>query len=62
NRSALLRSRLHELFAELAQDGTMGIVVVTHNQSLAARAHRSLVMQDSRLVDADAATIASRGN
>lgn len=54
--------RLHELFAELAQDGTMGIVVVTHNQSLAARAHRQLVMQDSRLVDADVASVAGRGS
>lgn len=45
--------RLHELFADLASDGAIGIVVVTHNQSLAARAHRALLMQDGRLVEAD---------
>ncbi|MEO7361774.1 MAG: ABC transporter ATP-binding protein [Gemmatimonadaceae bacterium] len=45
--------RLHALFADLAQDMSMGIVVVTHNQALAARAHRALLMQDSRLVDAE---------
>lgn len=44
--------RLHDLFAELAEDQSMGIVVVTHNQSLAARAHRALLMQDGRLVPA----------
>lgn len=43
--------RLHELFTDLAQDGTMGIVVVTHNQTLAARAHRALLMHDGRLVE-----------
>lgn len=47
--------RLHGLFAELAQDGSMGIVVVTHNQSLAARAHRALLMQGGRLVETEAA-------
>ena len=45
--------RLHALFAELAADGSMGIVVVTHNQSLAARAHRALLMQDGRLVETE---------
>lgn len=44
--------RLHELFAELAEDQSIGIVVVTHNQSLAARADRALLMQDGRLVSA----------
>ena len=34
--------RLHELFAELARDLEVGLVVVTHNRSLAARAHRVL--------------------
>ncbi len=48
--------RLHDLFTELAADGSMGIVVVTHNQSLAARAHRTLLMQDGRLVDTEAVT------
>lgn len=49
--------RLHALFAELAQDMSMGIVVVTHNQSLASRAHRALKMQDGRLVNADASAM-----
>lgn len=47
--------RLHELFGDLASDGDMGIVVVTHNQSLASRAHRALLMQDGRLVETDSA-------
>jgi lipoprotein-releasing system ATP-binding protein len=47
--------RLHDLFAELAKDLSMGIVVVTHNQSLAARAHRVLLMHDGRLVTTEAA-------
>jgi lipoprotein-releasing system ATP-binding protein len=46
--------RLHELFADLAQDGSIGIVVVTHNQTLAARAHRALLMQDGRLIESEA--------
>jgi lipoprotein-releasing system ATP-binding protein len=45
--------RLHSLFAELAQDMSLGIVVVTHNQSLAARAHRTLLMEGGRLVVTD---------
>jgi len=45
--------RLHELFADLAGDGTIGIVVVTHNQSLASRAHRVLLMQDGRLLETE---------
>ncbi|MEP6835442.1 MAG: ABC transporter ATP-binding protein [Gemmatimonas sp.] len=45
--------RLHGLFTELAADGSMGIVVVTHNQSLAARADRALLMQDGRLVETE---------
>ena len=47
--------RLHGLFAELAAEGSMGIVVVTHNQSLAARADRTLLMQDGRLVETESA-------
>lgn len=45
--------RLHGLFAELAEDMSLGIVVVTHNQSLAARAHRVLLMDGGRLVVTD---------
>ena len=43
--------RLHVLFAELAEDMSLGIVVVTHNQSLASRAHRSLLMDGGKLVN-----------
>jgi lipoprotein-releasing system ATP-binding protein len=43
--------RLHDLFAELARDLEIGMVVVTHNRSLAARADRTLLLEDGRLVD-----------
>jgi lipoprotein-releasing system ATP-binding protein len=43
--------RLHDLFAELAQDLSLGLVVVTHNQSLAARADRALLLEGGRLVE-----------
>ncbi len=42
--------RLHDLFAELARDLSLGLVVVTHNQSLAARADRELLLEGGRLV------------
>ena len=42
--------RLHELFSELARDLSLGLVVVTHNQSLAARADRALLLEGGRLV------------
>jgi lipoprotein-releasing system ATP-binding protein len=45
--------RLHDLFAELARDLEIGMVVVTHNLSLAARADRTLLLEDGRLVDHD---------
>lgn len=45
--------RLHDLFAELARDHALGLVVVTHNPSLAARANRILRMDDGRLVRDD---------
>jgi lipoprotein-releasing system ATP-binding protein len=45
--------RLHDLFAELARDMELGMVVVTHNRSLAQRADRALLLEDGRLVDAD---------
>ena len=41
--------RLHDLFAELARDLEIAMVVVTHNQSLAARADRTLLLEDGRL-------------
>jgi lipoprotein-releasing system ATP-binding protein len=45
--------RLHELFAELVRDLEVGMVVVTHNRSLAGRAHRVLLLEDGRLVPTD---------
>jgi lipoprotein-releasing system ATP-binding protein len=45
--------RLHDLFAELSRDLELGLVVVTHNRSLAQRAERTLVLEDGRLVETD---------
>jgi lipoprotein-releasing system ATP-binding protein len=42
---------LHDLFAELAREMALGLVVVTHNRSLAARAGRVLLLADGRLGD-----------
>jgi lipoprotein-releasing system ATP-binding protein len=41
--------RLHDLFAELNAEFGVGVVVVTHNRSLAARATRVLHLEDGRL-------------
>ena len=45
--------RLHDLLAELARDLEIGMVVVTHNWSLAARADRVLLLEDGVLADTD---------
>jgi lipoprotein-releasing system ATP-binding protein len=45
--------RLHEVFAQLARDLEIGMVVVTHNRSLAARADRALLLEDGRLVETE---------
>jgi lipoprotein-releasing system ATP-binding protein len=45
--------RLHELFGELARDLELGLVVVTHNRSLAARADRTLLLDGGRLSATD---------
>ena len=45
--------RLHDLLAKLARDLEVGMVVVTHNRSLAGRADRVLLMDDGRLADTD---------
>lgn len=42
---------LHELFAELTREFALGLVVVTHNRSLAARAVRVLLLEDGHLSD-----------
>lgn len=46
--------RLHDLFATLARDLEIGMVVVTHNRSLAQRANRVLQLEDGRLTETDA--------
>ncbi len=53
NLDHMLSERLHDLFAELARDMEIGMVVVTHNRSLAARADRTLLLEEGRLVDTD---------
>ena len=45
--------RLHDLFAELARDLELGLIVVTHNRSLAQRADRTLLLADGRLAETD---------
>jgi lipoprotein-releasing system ATP-binding protein len=45
--------RLHELFTELAHELELGMVVVTHNRSLAVRADRVLQLEDGRLAHVD---------
>ncbi|MEO7963118.1 MAG: ABC transporter ATP-binding protein [Gemmatimonadaceae bacterium] len=45
--------RLHDLLAELARDLEIGMVVVTHNRSLAGRADRVLLLEDGVLAETD---------
>jgi lipoprotein-releasing system ATP-binding protein len=45
--------RLHDLFAQLASDLEISMVVVTHNRSLAGRADRALLLEDGRLRQTD---------
>lgn len=42
---------LHDLFAELTREMSLGLVVVTHNRSLAARAGRVLLLENGHLRD-----------
>jgi lipoprotein-releasing system ATP-binding protein len=44
---------LHDLLSELARDLEIGMVVVTHNKSLAARADRVLLLEGGALVESD---------
>ncbi|MBC7791904.1 MAG: ABC transporter ATP-binding protein [Anaerolineae bacterium] len=44
---------LHDLFSRLARELEISMVVVTHNQSLAARADRVLLLEDGRLRGTD---------
>lgn len=43
--------RLHDLLVELSRDLEIAMVVVTHNQSLASRADRVLLLEDGRLIN-----------
>ena len=44
---------LHDLLAELARDLEIGMVVVTHNRSLAGRADRALLLENGVLLQTD---------
>jgi lipoprotein-releasing system ATP-binding protein len=46
--------RMHELFSTLAASHGVGIVVVTHNRALAARANRVLLLDAGRVVESSA--------
>lgn len=46
-------NRLHDVLSELARDLEIGLVVVTHNTSLAARADRVLLLEDGVLAETD---------
>jgi lipoprotein-releasing system ATP-binding protein len=50
---------LHDLFAELAKDLEIAMVVVTHNRSLAARANRVLLLESGRLRETDVHEVAT---
>jgi lipoprotein-releasing system ATP-binding protein len=41
--------RLHELFVELSRDLEIAMVIATHNQSLASRTDRVLLLEDAKL-------------
>ena len=45
---------LHDLLSEVVNDLEIGMIVVTHNRSLAARANRVLVLESGRLTEAAA--------
>jgi lipoprotein-releasing system ATP-binding protein len=45
--------RLHDLLASLARDLEIGVVVATHNRSLAGRADRILLLEDGVLAETD---------
>jgi len=45
--------RLHDLFVALSRDLEIAMVIATHNRSLAARADRTLTLEDGRLTETD---------
>lgn len=46
--------RMHELFATLAATHGVGVIVVTHNRALAARANRVLLLDGGKVVESSA--------
>jgi lipoprotein-releasing system ATP-binding protein len=44
---------LHSLLVDLARDFDIAMAVVTHNRSLARRAHRTLLLEDGKLREAN---------
>jgi len=46
-------SDLHDLLAGVVRDLEIGMVVVTHNKALAARANRILLLDNGRLSETD---------
>ena len=54
--------RLHDLLVELSRDLEIAMVVVTHNQSLASRADRVLLLEDGRLVDTGVQAVERRSS
>jgi lipoprotein-releasing system ATP-binding protein len=57
NLDARNAERLHELLAGLARDGALGVIVVTHNPALAARADRVLTLEGGQVVTTDGWTV-----
>ena len=53
NLDHLNSERLHDLFAELSRDLEIAMVIATHNPALAARADRTLLLEDGRLTPQD---------
>ncbi|HXT17729.1 MAG TPA: ABC transporter ATP-binding protein [Gemmatimonadaceae bacterium] len=51
--------RLHDLFVELSRDLEIAMVIATHNRALAARADRTLVLEDGHLTDLDVREVVS---
>jgi lipoprotein-releasing system ATP-binding protein len=45
--------RLHDLFAQLAHELEIAMVVVTHNRAFAARADRVLQLEEGKLTQID---------
>jgi len=53
NLDHMTSERLHELFVELSRDLEIAMVIATHNRSLAARADRTLLLEDGHLTPTD---------